>query len=93
VRPGHIPGSRNLHYERLVNGDGRLVPAERIRELFRSAGADLAKPIVTTCGSGVTAALLAFALARAGKRDVAVYDGSWAEWGSRPDTPIATGEA
>jgi thiosulfate/3-mercaptopyruvate sulfurtransferase len=93
VKPGHIPGSRNLHYERLVNGNGRLVQPERIRALFQFAGADLAKPVVTTCGSGVTAALLAFALARAGKHDVTVYDGSWAEWGSRPNTPIATGEA
>jgi thiosulfate/3-mercaptopyruvate sulfurtransferase len=90
VAPGHIPGSLNLHYAKLVDA-GRLASPESVRKLFEDAGADLSKPIVTTCGSGVTAALLAFALARAGKDDVAVYDGSWAEWGSRPDAPIATG--
>jgi len=90
VAPGHIPGSVNLHYAKLIEA-GRLAAPAKIRQLFQDAGADLSKPLITTCGSGVTAALLAFALAQAGKDDVAVYDGSWAEWGSRPDAPIATG--
>lgn len=91
---GHMPGARNLPIDRLVDAaDGRLVSPERIREEFQSAGVDLSVPIVTTCGSGVTAALLLFALARIGKHDVALYDGSWAEWGARRDNPIATGPA
>ena len=92
VKPGHIPGSLNLHYAGLVEA-GRLASPDKIRRLFEDAGVDLAQPLITTCGSGVTAALLAFALAHAGKDDAVVYDGSWAEWGSRADAPIATGSA
>lgn len=88
---GHMPGARNLPFDRLVDGQGRLVEPEQIHSAFEAAGVDLSQPVVTTCGSGVTAALLAFALARLGKKDVALYDGAWAEWAARPDASIATG--
>ena len=89
---GHMPGARNLPFDRLVS-DGRLVEAAKVRELFEEAGADLSRPIVTTCGSGVTAAVLLFALASAGKDDVTLYDGSWAEWAADPKNPIVKGPA
>lgn len=89
---GHMPGALNLHYDLLSEG-GRLVAPEKIRALFEQAGVDLSAPLTTTCGSGITAALLLFALARIGKRDVALYDGSWTDWASRPGAPIATGPA
>jgi thiosulfate/3-mercaptopyruvate sulfurtransferase len=73
--------------------NGRLAPADRLRTVFEAAGADLAAPIVTTCGSGISAAVLALALARLGRLDVAVYDGSWTEWGGRADTPVVAGPA
>lgn len=91
VRGGHMPGARNVHYAALVNPNGTLKSAAEIRAAFAAAGVDLARPIVTTCGSGVTAALLALGLARLGREDVAVYDGSWTEWGGRTDTPVVTG--
>jgi thiosulfate/3-mercaptopyruvate sulfurtransferase len=88
LRGGHIPGSLNLPYETLYQPDGTLLPPERLRAAIVDAGIDLGKPITTTCGSGITASVLALALHLLGRPDVAVYDGSWTEWGGRPDTPV-----
>ncbi len=90
LRGGHMPGGLNLPWSAVVDG-GALLPAERLRQVFEAAGIDARAPIVTTCGSGVSASILALALARLGRFDVPVYDGSWSEWGGRPDTPVATG--
>lgn len=90
LRGGHMPGALNLPWSAVVE-DGALAPAERLRQVFEAAGIDAAAPIVTTCGSGVSASVLALALARLGRLDVPVYDGSWTEWGGRADTPVATG--
>jgi thiosulfate/3-mercaptopyruvate sulfurtransferase len=93
VRSGHIPGSKNIPYAALFNEDGTYKPAADIKALFDAAGIDLAKPLVATCGSGITAAMLSLALARIGKDRVPVYDGSWTEWGGRQDTDVVTGAA
>ena len=85
---GHMPGACNLPFDRLVDAEGRLIAPEAIRKAFQDAGVDLARPVVATCGSGVTAAVLVLALARIGKEDVALYDGSWAEWAAQPGAPI-----
>ena len=91
LRSGHIPGSHNLPFNRLVDPKtGTVLPADALRRQFVEAGIDLARPIVTTCGSGVSASALALGLYLLGRDDVAVYDGSWSEWGGRPDTPIET---
>jgi thiosulfate/3-mercaptopyruvate sulfurtransferase len=88
VRSGHIPGSLNLPHDRLFQPDGTLRPPDELRRVFASAGVALDRPVLTTCGSGVTASVLAFGLFLAGHRDAAVYDGSWTEWGGRRDTPV-----
>ena len=87
LRGGHIPGSLNLPYERLHRSDGTLLGPEALARLFEAAGLDLARPVVTSCGSGVTASVLALGLHLLGQEKVAVYDGSWTEWGGRKDTP------
>lgn len=91
VRGGHIPGSRNVHYAALVRDDGTLRSADELRAIVAGAGLDPARPIVTTCGSGVTACAIVLALDAIGAPPAAVYDGSWTEWGGRSDTPIETG--
>ncbi|HYS18074.1 MAG TPA: 3-mercaptopyruvate sulfurtransferase [Candidatus Binatia bacterium] len=88
LRPGHIPGSLNLPYDELYQQDGTLLPADALRRKFEAAGLDLDKPVVTSCGSGVTASVLALGLCVVGRPGVAVYDGSWTEWGGRDDTPV-----
>jgi thiosulfate/3-mercaptopyruvate sulfurtransferase len=93
LRGGHIPGSRCLPLTSLVNPDGTLKPVPELQKLWSAAGVDSAKPIVTTCGSGVTAAGLALSMALLGRPDVAVYDGSWSEWGGADNCPVATGPA
>ncbi len=93
LRAGHIPGSRNVPFATLLNADGTMKDADGLRAVFAGAGVDLDKPAIATCGSGVTAGMIALALERIGKHDTSVYDGSWAEWGMYPDLPIATGDA
>jgi len=91
LRGGHIPESYNVPYTLLTNADGTLKSPEALRALFAERRVDLSLPSITTCGSGVTAATAMLSLVIAGATDVALYDGSWAEWGSRADAPIATG--
>ena len=93
LRRGHIPGSRNVPWSELLAADKSLLPADRLAKHFTDAGVDLGKPVAASCGSGVSACLLAFGLYQLGKTDVAIYDGSWAEWGSQAELPIATGDA
>jgi len=92
VRAGHMPGAKNVHYASLLKPDGTLKSADEIREVFQSAGIDLSKPIITSCGSGVTAAILSLGLTLVGARDHTLYDGSWTEWGGTEGNPVATGE-
>jgi thiosulfate/3-mercaptopyruvate sulfurtransferase len=94
LRRGHIPGSRNLPYDQVTEPSTRqLRSAEELSRLFRDAGVALDSPIVTSCGSGVTACALVFALHLIGHPDAAVYDGSWSEWGLPGDTPVESGPA
>lgn len=97
IRPGmpsgHIPGSRNLPFGRVLNADGTFKDEAGLHAAFAEAGIDLDRPVVTTCGSGVTASVLLFAMHLLGKDDTALYDGSWSEWGADPATPKATGAA
>jgi thiosulfate/3-mercaptopyruvate sulfurtransferase len=93
VQPGHIPGSLNLPQGELFAADGTWKRGDALKAAFQDAGIDLAKPMVTTCGSGITAAVVAFGAHLLGKSDVALYDGSWSEWGGDPSTPKVTGAA
>ncbi len=90
---GHMPGARNIPYNRFFHADGTWKRGDELRALFADAGIDLGKPIITTCGSGITAAVLSFGAALLGAKDVALYDGSWSEWGADPLTPKVTGPA
>jgi thiosulfate/3-mercaptopyruvate sulfurtransferase len=90
VRSGHMPGARNVPFADLTD-NGRLAPPEKLANAFAAAGVDLDRPVVTSCGSGVSAAVLALALETLGKPAAGLYDGSWTEWGSDPGRPVATG--
>ncbi len=91
LRAGHIPGAKNLPYATLLNADGTMKPLPELRAAFEGAGVDLSKPAITSCGSGVTAAILSLALERLGHRNHSLYDGSWAEWGMYDDLPVEKG--
>ena len=91
LRGGHIPGSRNVPFTTMLNGDGTMKPVPELRTVFAAAGVDLARPAITTCGSGVSAAVLSLALERIGHRNHALYDGSWAEWGMYDDLAVEKG--
>lgn len=90
MRSGHMPGARNVPAAALSK-DGSLLPVAELRKALEAAGLDLSKPVVTSCGSGVTAAVISLALASVGHEDNRLYDGSWTEWGGRNDTPVVTG--
>jgi thiosulfate/3-mercaptopyruvate sulfurtransferase len=91
LRGGHMPGAFNVPASEILAPDGTVKGAEQLKDIFEKAGVDLTRPIITTCGSGITAAMLSLALARIGKDRVPVYDGSWTEWGGRQDTDVVTG--
>jgi thiosulfate/3-mercaptopyruvate sulfurtransferase len=93
VAPGHIPGSVNLPYSRLFDGEGHWKRGQALAATFAEAGIDPERPLVFTCGSGITAAGLLFGAHLLGRDDTALYDGSWSEWGADPATPKAVGPA
>ena len=92
LRAGHIPGSKNIFYGDLLNEDGTLKSHDELVEHFKAKAVNLDKPVITSCGSGVTAAIINLALDRIGKTDHALYDGSWTEWGMYPTVPVETGD-
>ena len=91
LRSGHIPGSKNVPFKTLLNDDQTMKSEADIKAVFEGAGVDLDRPVITTCGSGVTAAVLSLALERIGHRQHALYDGSWAEWGAYSDLKVEQG--
>lgn len=91
VRGGHMPGARNVHYASLVNADGTMKSPTALRDTFARAGVNLDAPITASCGTGITACAVLLGLDVAGASHTALYDGSWTEWGSQPDTPVETG--
>ena len=91
LRSGHIPGSKNLPFDTLVNDDGTYKSLDAIKAAFDASGIDFAKPVIGTCGSGVTSAVLAFAATLIGHPKMAIYDGSWSEWGASATNPVVTG--
>ena len=91
LRAGHIPGSKNVHYASLLKEDGTRMPPAALRQVFERAGVDLRNPVITSCGTGVTACILDLALERIGHKDHAVYDGSWSEWGMYDDLKVEMG--
>ena len=93
LKSGHMPGAANVPYRAVLTGDGHLKDDRALQTLFAEKGVDLRAPIITSCGTGVTAAILMLALEKLGSRQVASYDGSWTEWGGRDDAPVATGPA
>ncbi len=93
LKSGHMPGAANLPFRAVLTADNKLKDDAALQKLFAEKGVDLRAPIITTCGSGVTAAILMLALEKLGSRQVALYDGSWSEWGGRDDAPVATGPA
>jgi thiosulfate/3-mercaptopyruvate sulfurtransferase len=92
LRSGHMPGAQSVPAASLIARDGTLKSDKELAAIFQDAGVEAASAAVCTCGSGITAAIIALALARLGRWDAAVYDGSWAEWGGLADTPVATAQ-
>ncbi|KAG9136562.1 hypothetical protein Leryth_014401 [Lithospermum erythrorhizon] len=92
IRSGHVPGSKCIPFKQMLDDSQTLLPADALKKKFDQEGITLDSPIVTSCGTGVTACILALGLHRLGKVDVPVYDGSWTEWGGNPDVPVATSE-
>jgi thiosulfate/3-mercaptopyruvate sulfurtransferase len=91
LRSGHMPGAVNVHFRAVLNADGTLKSDDELKKLFAEKGVDLRAPIITSCGSGVTASILMLALAKLGAPQTSLYDGSWTEWGGRPEAEVVTG--